>query len=175
MKKIILNFFLIASSISAFAQDAINYQMPPKAITDLLLAKPTPSVSIDSKAEWMLFSERNSYPSVEELAMPEYRIAGMRINPNNYSPSRQTYINSFSLKNIKSGKMIAVTGLPSPLYAGGGSWSPNQSKIAVTHTSQNRVDLYVITVATGKAVKIDRKSTRLNSSHSTLSRMPSSA
>ena len=118
MKKILLNLFLIALSTSVFAQDAVNYQLPPKEITDLLLAKPTPGVSIDSKATWMLFSERNSFPSVEELAMPEYRIAGMRINPNNYSPSRQTYINNFSLKNIKTGKTLVVTGLPSPLYAG---------------------------------------------------------
>jgi dipeptidyl aminopeptidase/acylaminoacyl peptidase len=157
MKKIILNLLLIASSAGAFAQDAVNYQMPPKAIADLLLAKPTPSVSIDSKAEWMLFSERNSYPSVEELAMPEYRIAGMRINPNNYSPSRQTYINSFSLKNIKTGKTLVVTGLPSPLYASGANWSPNETKIAVTHTSQTRVDLYIIDVATGKATKVNKQ------------------
>lgn len=157
MKKIILNLFLIASSVSAFAQDAVNYQTPPKAIADLLLAKPTPGVSIDSKAQWMLFSERNSYPSIEELAMPEYRIAGMRINPNNYSPSRQTYINSFSLKNIKTGKTVAVTGLPNPLYASPANWSPNETKIAVTHTSQNRVDLYIIDVATGKAVKINKQ------------------
>ena len=101
MKKILLNLFLIALSTSVFAQDAVNYQLPPKEITDLLLAKPTPGVSIDSKATWMLFSERNSFPSVEELAMPEYRIAGMRINPNNYSPSRQTFVNNFTLKNIK--------------------------------------------------------------------------
>ncbi|RZK44211.1 MAG: S9 family peptidase [Pedobacter sp.] len=157
MKKTLLNLFLIASSLGAFAQDAVDYQMPPKAIADLLLAKATPSVSIDSKAEWMLFSERNSYPSVEELAMPEYRIAGMRINPNNYSPSRQTYVNSFSLKNIKSGKAVAVTGLPSPLYASGGSWSPNETKIAVTHTSQTRIDLYIIDVVTGKAVKVNKQ------------------
>ena len=157
MKKTILNLFLIASSFGAFAQDAITYQLPPKAIADLLLAKPTPGVSVDNKAEWILFSARNSYPSVEELAMPEYRIAGMRINPNNYSPSRQTYINSFSLKNIKTGKTVVVTGLPSPLYASGGNWSPNQTKIAVTHTSQNRIDLYLIDVATGKAVKINNQ------------------
>ncbi|MES2653660.1 MAG: prolyl oligopeptidase family serine peptidase [Bacteroidota bacterium] len=157
MKKIILNLILIASGIGAFAQDAVNYQLPPKAIADLLLAKPTPGVSIDSKAEWMLFSERNSYPSIEELAMPEYRIAGMRINPNNYSPSRQTYVNSFSLKNIKTGKTMAVTGLPSPLYAGMASWSPNQTKIVVTHTSQSRIDLYLIDVATAKAVKINKQ------------------
>lgn len=157
MKKIILNLFLLALGGSAFAQDAVSYQMPPKAIADLLLAKPTPAVSIDSKAEWMLFSERNSYPSVEELAMPEYRIAGMRINPNNFSPSRQTYINNFSLKNIKTGKMLTVTGLPSPLYAGSVSWSPSETKIAFTNTTQNRVDLYVIDVATGKATKMNKQ------------------
>ncbi|MDQ7948365.1 MAG: prolyl oligopeptidase family serine peptidase, partial [Pedobacter sp.] len=157
MKKIILNFFLAALCVPALAQDAINYQTPPKAITDLLLAKPTPSVSIDSKAEWMLLSERNSYPSIEELAMPEYRIAGMRINPNNYSPSRQTFINNFSLKNIKTGKVSAVVGLPSPLYAGNVSWSPNETKIAFTNTTQNRVDLYLIDVATAKATKINKQ------------------
>ncbi|RZJ79546.1 MAG: S9 family peptidase, partial [Flavobacterium sp.] len=157
MKKTILNLFFLALSGSAFAQDAISYQTPPQAITDLLLAKPTPGVSIDSKAEWMLFSERNSFPSIEELAMPEYRIAGMRINPNNYSPSRQTYINNFSLKNIKTGKTLAVTGLPSPLYAGSVSWSPSETKISFTQTSQNRVDLYVIDVAIGKATKINKQ------------------
>ena len=156
MKKIILNLFLLALSGSAFAQDAVNYQMPPKAITDLLLAKPTPAVSIDSKAEWMLFSERNSYPAVEELAMPEYRIAGMRINPNNYSPSRQTFINNFSLKNIKTGKTVVVTGLPTPLYAGSVSWNPGETKIAFTNTAPTRVDLYVIDVATGKATKMNK-------------------
>lgn len=156
MKKFLLNFVLIAFTTGAYAQDAISYQTPPKEIADLLLAKPTPSVSIDSKANWMLLSERNSYPSVEELAMPEYRIAGMRINPNNYSPSRQTFINNFSIKNIKTGKITPVTGLPTPLYAGNVNWSPNETKIAFTQTAQNRIDLYIIDVATAKAVKINK-------------------
>jgi hypothetical protein len=49
---------------AASAQDAIEYQKPPQAIADLLLAKPTPSIRIDSKADWILFSQRNSYPTV---------------------------------------------------------------------------------------------------------------
>ncbi|PIG95986.1 hypothetical protein CS542_09600 [Pedobacter sp. IW39] len=80
MKKTLLTLFLFTAATSVFAQDAVNYQLPPKAIADLLLASPTPTVSLDSKAEWMLLSTRNSYPSVEELAMPEFRIAGLRIN-----------------------------------------------------------------------------------------------
>ncbi|GGI22065.1 alpha/beta hydrolase family protein [Pedobacter mendelii] len=152
-------YFLISSafiSINAAAQDAVSYQLPPKEIADLLLAKPTPGVSIDDRAEWILFSERNSYPSVEELAMPEYRIAGLRLNPNNYSPSRITYINNFSLKNIKADKTFPVTGLPAPLYASNISWNPSQNKIAFTNTTQKGVDLYIIDIATKKATKTNK-------------------
>ena len=152
-------YFLIAGacvSLNTAAQDAVSYQTPPKEIADLLLAKPTPGVSIDDKAEWILFSERNSYPSVEELAMPEYRIAGMRLNPNNYAPSRQNYINNFSVKNIKTDKTFPITGLPTPLYAGNISWNPAQNKIAFTNTTQKGVDLYIIDLATKKATKTNK-------------------
>jgi len=157
MKKVILNLLFVGFGGYALAQDAVTYQTPPKILADLLLAKPTPGVSIDSKAEWILFSDRNPYPSIEELAMPEYKIAGMRINPNNYSPSRQTYVNNFSLKNIKTGKTSAITGLPTVLYAGNMRWNPSETKIAFTQTSQDRVDLYVIDVATAKATKMNKQ------------------
>ncbi|WP_461787786.1 S9 family peptidase [Pedobacter sp.] len=157
MKKVILNLLFVGFGGYALAQDAVTYQTPPKIMADLLLAKPTPGVSIDSKAEWILFSDRNPYPSIEELAMPEYKIAGMRINPNNYSPSRQTYVNNFSLKNIKTGKTSAITGLPTVLYAGNMRWNPSETKIAFTQTSQDRVDLYVIDVATAKATKMNKQ------------------
>lgn len=158
IKKLSLCFIIAGAfvSLNASAQDAAVYQTPPKEIADLLLAKPTPAVSIDGKAEWILFSERNSYPSVEELAMPEYRIAGLRLNPNNYSPSRQNYINNFSLKNIKTNQTFQVTGLPSPLYAGNLSWNPAENKIAFTNTTQKGVDLYIIDIATKKATKTNK-------------------
>ncbi|MCX2474790.1 prolyl oligopeptidase family serine peptidase [Pedobacter sp. MC2016-05] len=158
IKKLRFYFLLtgLCISVHANSQDAISYQTPPKEIADLLLAKPTPGVSIDGKAEWILFSERNSYPSVEELAMPEYRIAGLRLNPNNYSLSRQNYINNFSVKNIKSNQTFQVTGLPSPLYAGNISWNPAENKIAFTNTTQKGVDLYMIDMATKKAMKINK-------------------
>lgn len=157
MKKLLLNLFLLTGAVAVQAQDAIDYQIPPKEMAELLLAKPTPSVSVDNKGEWMLLSGRNSYPSVEELAMPEYRIAGLRINPNNYSPSRQTYINSFSLKDIKTGASFTIVGLPTPLYAGNISWSPDQKKISFTQTTQKGVDLYLIDIASKKAVKINKQ------------------
>lgn len=122
----------------------------------MLLAKGSPNVSMDDKAEWMLFSESSSYPSVEELARPELKIAGMRINPNNYAPSRQNYINNLYLKNMQTNKEYKITGLPSPLFAGNLSWSPNDKKIAFTQTTNAAVDLYVIDVATQKAMKVNK-------------------
>ncbi len=157
MKRIFIQLLLVGASFGAFAQDAITYKTPAQAITDLVLAQPTPGTSIDSKAQWILFSERNSLMSVEELAMPELKLAGMRLNPKNFSPSRQTYNSGYSLKHIKTGKVSPVTGFPSPLYASGGSWSPKETKIAVTVISQDKVDLYVIDVATATASKVNQQ------------------
>lgn len=157
MKRMFLSGLLFFSMLGSYAQDAVSYQSPPKEIADLLLAKPTPGVNIDSKAEWMLLIERNSYPTVEELGQPELRIAGMRLNPNNYTPSRQTYINNFVLKNIKTNKEMKIAGLPVNMLAGGVSWSPSETKIAFTNTTGTRVDLYVIDVATQKVTKISKQ------------------
>jgi dipeptidyl aminopeptidase/acylaminoacyl peptidase len=152
---LVISFLFIG--LFAFAQDDVSYKMPPKEIADLLLAKPTPNVSVDDNGEWMLFSQSNSYPSVEELAQPEFRIAGMRINPNNYAASRQNFINDLWLKHIKSGKEYRITGLPSPMSATAISWSPNDKKIAFTQVGNSRVDLYVIDIATQKAMKVNKQ------------------
>ncbi|MCW3087691.1 MAG: family peptidase, partial [Sediminibacterium sp.] len=140
-----------------YGQDAVSYQLPPKEIADLLLAKPTPAVRIDSKAEWMLLSERNSYPTVEELGQPENRIAGLRLNPNNFSQSRQAFVNNFTLKNIRSDKQYPVSGLPANLLAGNANWNPSETRIAFTNTTGSKVDLYVIDVATQKATRINKQ------------------
>jgi hypothetical protein len=146
------NYLLLLTALlaihTALAQEAKGYQLPPKDIADLLLAPPTPGVSVDSKGEWMLLSRRNSYPSVEELAQPELRIAGLRFNPNNYALSRQNFISGFSLKDLHSGKEYPIAGLPTPLMAGNITWSPTESRIAFTNTTGTQVDLYSIDIIT---------------------------
>ncbi|MEN9958929.1 MAG: hypothetical protein RLZZ474_1173 [Bacteroidota bacterium] len=156
MKAIILTLCACILTISSnYAQDADSYQLPPKAIADLLLAKPTPLVRIDSKAEYLLLLGRNSYPTVEELGQPEMKIAGLRLNPLNFSPSRQSPISSITLQSIKSGATIAVTGLPKNLAASAFAWNPSETKIAFAQTEVNRVDLYVIDIASKKATRVN--------------------
>jgi dipeptidyl aminopeptidase/acylaminoacyl peptidase len=148
--------FALFISLNLFAQDAVNYQLPPKDIMDLALAKPTPAVSVDSKGQWMLLIERNMYPLVDELGQPEVRVAGLRINPANFSQSRQNYINNFTLKNIALGKEYKITGLPANLLANSVSWSPNEKKFAFTNSTGSIVDLYVVDIATQKAMKVNK-------------------
>ena len=107
MRKILLLLTLFMG-LSVLAQDDFSYQTPPKDIQDLLLAKPTPGVSIDSKREWILLIERSSYPTIEDLAQPELRIAGLRLNPKNFGPSRAGYSTNLQLKNIKKGSRAEV-------------------------------------------------------------------
>ena len=61
-------------------------------------------------------------------------------------------------------KALGLTGEQSGTYLGNGEWSK----------TTNAGTLQPLNPATGEVIG-DRKSTRLNSSHSTLSRMPSSA
>src|ERR1700722_4972588 len=150
-------FLLLAMLVITVALRAQNtgYQLPPKDIAGLLLAKPTPLISRDHKGEWMLVIGRNSYPSVEELAQPEQRIAGLRFNPNNFSPSRQNFISDLSLKNLRTGKEYKIQGLPTPLMAGNISWNPGETKIAFTNTTNRQVDLYLIDISTQHASKVN--------------------
>jgi dipeptidyl aminopeptidase/acylaminoacyl peptidase len=155
MRNIFIIVLLFISN-TLFAQDAIEYQNPPKEIYDLVMAKPTPGVTFDSKGQYMLIMERSSMPSVEDLAQPELRIAGLRINPNNFGPSRTTYFTTISIKDVKSGVEFPIKGLPANLKAGNLQWSPNEDKAAFTHFNDNNIDMYVIDIRNRTASKINK-------------------
>ena len=160
MKKFFL-FTLLLCSTNLFAQDAIEYQTPPKEIYDLIMAKPTPGVTFDSKGQNMLILERSSMPSVEDLAQPELRIAGLRINPNNFGPSRSAYITGIIIKEMRTGKEFPVTGLPTNLRAGNLQWSPNEDKAALTNTTNTAIDIYMIDFKSHKATRVNKSAVNM--------------
>ncbi|GHB57499.1 alpha/beta hydrolase family protein [Persicitalea jodogahamensis] len=153
MKKLFLLLFL--GSLSAFAQDN-GYQTPPQALAELVTAKPTPTVSVDGKGEWMLLMQRNTATTtIAELSEPEFRLAGLRLNPATNGPSRATYINGLTLRRVKGGADdVAIKGLPSEVKLSYIQWSPDDSKIAFTNTTDTKLELYVLDVATATARKV---------------------
>jgi dipeptidyl aminopeptidase/acylaminoacyl peptidase len=150
----LLFFSFLLTGFTATAQDDQGYKTPPKDIVDLVMAKPTPGVSIDEKGEWLLMLERSSFPTVEELAEPELRIAGLRINPNNFGPSRSNYSTGFQLKNIKTDQVLPVKGLPENLQAGFVQWNPSEKKIAFANTTNKDITIWIIDVASQTAKQL---------------------
>lgn len=161
VKSYLLLMFMIVFSASSMAQDNSSYQFPPKVIADLLLAPPTPSISVSGNAKYMLVMERNSYPTVEELGQPELKIAGIRINPLNASLTRQTYINQFSVKQVGADKILVIKGLPTNLSALSPTWNPAENKIAFFNVLPNSVDVYVIDITSLTCKKINTTSANL--------------
>ena len=154
--KTLLTLLLLIAIMHVKAQEQITYKEPPREIYDLIMAKPVPSASIDDAGKWMLLLERNTFPSVAELAEPELRIAGLRINPNNFAQSRMVTIAGLKLKDINTLQEHAIAGLPENMRATSLQWNPSQTKIAFANLLSNRVDLYVIDIATLTATKVNQ-------------------
>ena len=133
------------------AQKGTHYKTPPKDITDIAMAPPTPGMSLSPSGDKFFLSQGQGYESIEILSQPELKIAGLRINPRTNGPSRARYSESLRIGKIGSDKLIDVTGLPDEPLIDSESWSPNESHIAFTVTSENGIALWVADAKTGTA------------------------
>lgn len=164
MKKINLLLFLFVG-FSALAQENLTYQKPSAEILALADYEKAPSVSMDSKKEYMLLSYRNTYKTLEDLSQEEMRLGGLRINPITNISSTVTYINNLKIRKIKDKAEIQVSGLPKNALIANVSWSPNEKKIAFTNTTLTGVELWIIDVisATAKKITADNLNANLGS------------
>lgn len=145
-------------AVVVHAQEITTYQRPPEELVKLVEAPTTPLVTFSPDRTWMLLLERSDYPSIEELSRPELRIAGLRINPENFGPSRSSYTTGLKLRNVNSGNAITIQGLPTPLLASSITFSPDGKKIAFLQSNPDKIELWLIDIATQRASRItDRR------------------
>lgn len=156
MRKIILICLLLVFAVVGFTQENTGYQKPPAIIEKLILATFNPVVSFNEKGDWMAIMQRSAAPTVEDLAQPELRIAGLRINPANFSPSRGTNYVSLSLKNVATGKEFVPKGLPANLKILSSSWNPSGNKLAFIQENRSEIDLYLVDIKSATAKKINK-------------------
>ena len=154
MKKLCLPIVLSGLFLSAPAQEELVYQQPPKEILELADFERSPSLSIDSKHTKMLFLYRNTYKTIEELSENEMRLAGLRINPVTNISSTVVYINNLKYKSFREKDAIQITGLPENPKLMYLTWSPDETKVAFTHTASTGVELWVADLATRKATRL---------------------
>lgn len=147
-----LLFVLMLTSVSA--QENLSYQKPPKEILDLADYERAPSVSMDTKKEYMLLSFRNTYKTLDDLNQEEMLLGGLRINPVTNISSTVTYISNLKIRKFTAKEEIQVKGLPQNARIANISWSPDEKKILFTHTTNSGVELWFIDVAKTQATRL---------------------
>ena len=139
---------------SMLAQENLGYQKPSKEILDLVEFERAPSVSMDTKKEWMLLSYRNTYKTLDDLNQDELRLGGLRINPVTNISSTATYVNNLKVRKIKDKNEIQVKGLPQNPKISNLSYSPDETLVAFTNTTNKGVELWILDIAKAEAKKI---------------------
>lgn len=155
MKKVCF-LFLFSLGCSAYAQENLEYQLPSKEIYQLADYTRAPSVSMDTKKDYMLLTYRSTYKSLEDLNLEELRLAGLRVNTKTNISATASYINNIKLRKVADFKAepTQVKGLPAKPRIANLAWSPDEKKIAFTHTTDKGVELWVVDVATATAKKL---------------------
>jgi len=154
---------LLAAALPAVAQDAaVSYQMPPQVLADMIDAQPTPRVAVSPDNEWLLLLELPGNPPISEVAAPELRLAGLRINPRANAPSRERPLNGLLFQRLEDGKEVRVTGLPAEPRITGVSWSPDGKRIAFVVAIDDRLTLWSAELKNGKAKRVTPDDMALN-------------
>lgn len=154
MKTRVLIFFLMLSAGWISAQENLDYQLPPKEILELADYERPPSVMMDEAKTVMVFTYRNTYKTLEDLSQTELRLGGLRVNPTTNISSRMTYVNNLKIKSFNEKTEVQVQGLPASPQLAYFAWSPDQTKMAFTHTSEQGVELWVLNTTTKTAQKL---------------------
>lgn len=157
MKKQLLFFSLFCLFTSHLFPQDMSFQLPPREIEELAMASPSPSVSFSQSNEWMLQLERSSYYSIEVLSQPELKLAGVRIDPHYYSPSRSRDYVSALFKNIQTLKSIPVTGLPASATIASYAWYPQKDQVLLFVREKGGIYLYTASVDEPRAVRMSNR------------------
>jgi len=154
-----LRFFLFLiivflGSMTVPGQTDLTYQIPPKEIVDIVDAPPTPSIVFGHDYDMLAILDRASLPSIEDLANPELRIGGTRIDPVTNGRSRSRYYTGITIKNIDGSGEFRLQGLPQKPKIGNFSWSPDDQHIAFTLITTGGIELWLSSAPDWQARKL---------------------
>jgi len=152
--KKLLFFNLIFFSL--YAQEGLEYQVPPKEILDLIDVTMPPRVLVDDNKNYMVYLYRDTYKTIEELSEKEMRLAGLRINPKTNIGSRVSYYNNIKISSLENNpsKIYDVKGMPTDPRISNIEWSPDQTKIAMTNTTKEGLELWILDLKTSKLKRL---------------------
>src|SRR5687768_11237440 len=145
----ILFTLALLAATTAFAQQdpASAYRIPPREIVEILDAEPLPAVVLSPMRDVMVLLSRRSMPSIAELAKPMLALAGSRVDPATNGPHTPPSGTGITLREVASGVERHVR-VPADARIALLGFSPDGRRFAFTHTTESRVELHLVDVAT---------------------------
>ncbi|HEX7243314.1 MAG TPA: hypothetical protein VF263_23730, partial [Longimicrobiaceae bacterium] len=137
----------------AAAQDAAGYRTPPAPIQAILDTPPAPSVSVSPDQRTLAFLAGAAMPTVAELAEPELRLAGVRINPRTNAPSRASRYVGLAFEPLEGGTRREVR-LPEGARFTSPEWSPDGTRLAFGMVTPAGTELWVAEARSGEARRL---------------------
>jgi len=144
----------LAAGLPLCAQTSSGYRQPSAALAALVDAPVTPTVSLSPDRARLLILERADRPTIAELAQPELRIAGLRLNPATNGPSRALAFNGLALKTLADGAEARVAGLPAEPRILAYAWAPDGRRVAFTLQREAGIELWLLEVASAQARRL---------------------
>lgn len=136
-----------------------TYKQPPDVITKAMTAPPPPMVQVSPRGDALAMVEYNAHPSIELLAEPVTRLAGLRLNPDANSTQRLIEYVGISVRWLSGGRTVRIE-LPAGAKVGMPVWSYDGASIAFPRYLDDGVELWVADPKSGKGRRIP--SVRLN-------------
>ncbi|KAL8236187.1 hypothetical protein R6Q59_017268 [Mikania micrantha] len=150
-------------SVATSEDDESNsgYRLPPSEIRDIVDAPPLPALSFSPKRDKILFLKRRSLPPLSELAKPEDKLAGVRIDGKANTRSRMSSYTGIGIHDLKDDATLGpeklIHGFPEGSKINFVNWSTDGKHLAFSIRQDqeddcgNKLRVWVADVETGKA------------------------
>ncbi|XP_045796881.1 probable glutamyl endopeptidase, chloroplastic isoform X1 [Trifolium pratense] len=139
----------------------VGYRVPPPEIRDIVDALPVPALSFSPFRDKIIFLKRRSLPPLTELARPEEKLAGLRIDGHCNSRSRMSFYTGLGIHQILPdgtfGPEVEIHGLPEGAKINFVTWSPDARHLSFSirvneeDNNTSKLSVWIADVETGKA------------------------
>ncbi len=133
-----------------------TWKNPPDPIASMLDVEPLPRTLISPDNQWMIELVRPALPPIEQLAEPVVAIAGRKINPDTWGPSREFAYIGMRIRALAPDSPARTIALPANPRIRNLRWSHDSRHLAFTLTrdtapNNTGIELWVLDVATAQA------------------------
>ncbi|MBL9078550.1 MAG: S9 family peptidase [Planctomycetes bacterium] len=144
---------LLSCCLPLLAQAPAAWQRPPEVIAQLVETPPPPDVGLSPRRSWLVLTTREALPTIEVLARPHQKLAGLRIDPALHGRQLGTRVTSLRLRSLADGSERAV---PIPIgHWSGPFWSADDRAFALVRAAEGGAELWLADPATAPPRRID--------------------